>query len=415
MKPPPCMSSSDSLPARAFSDAFASSADSSMMPFWSTSRITGTSSPRACVHGHADVHGLLVDDLAAGGVDRRVELRKLPHGRGDHLERNRGHGELAARAFRLRPELFAERLDAGDVRLVVLCDVRDDAPRVAEMIRRLPADVAHRLPFDLAPLREVREIRRSGAPAAASAAGKRCLHELLHVFHADATFGPGPLHQPNLHAELARQSPHRWSCWRRRALSRRFAGGGCGVRAPLLISTTSPRFFCTDGSDGSDGCRSFGRIRNLHGRTLDFPLPSLRCAALRAALVFGLIARRGLRIRGRLLTNPPAAAEAWRRPRRLRLLVARLRRVCLLGGRAIGNGEHDLPDLHFLARFDAHFTDGTGDARRHFDGGLVGLELEDRLILLDGVSRLDQHADDVARGDVLAEFGELEFCRHQRL
>ncbi len=303
----------------------------------------------------------------------------------------------------------------GDVRLVVLCDVRDDAPRVAEMIRRLPADVAHRLPFDLAPLREVREIRRSGRGGCASATGKRCLHELLHVFHADATFGPGPLHQPNLHAELARQSPHRWSCWRRRALRRRFRRRRLRrARTPADLDDLSS-LLCSDGSDGSDGCRSLGRIRNLHGRTLDFPLPSLRCAALRAALVFGLIARRGLRIRGRLLTQSAGCCRGLGRPRRLRLLVARLRRVCLLGGRAVGNGEHDLPDLHFLARFDAHFSDGTGDARRHFDGGLVGLELEDRLIFLDGVSRLDQHADDVARGDVLAEFGELEFCRHQRL
>ena len=49
---------------------------------------------------------------------------------------------------------------------------------------------------------------------------------------------------------------------------------------------------------------------------------------------------------------------------------------------------------------------------RHFDRGLVGLELEDRLVLRDRVARLDQHADDVAGGDVLAQFGKLEFCRH---
>ena len=224
------------------------------------------------------------------------------------------------------------------------------------------------------------EIRRSGRGGSASATGKRCLHELLHVFHADATFGAGPLHQPNLHAELARQSAHRWSCWRRRALRRRFRRRRLRrARTPADLDDLSS-LLCSDGPDGSDRCRSLGRIRNLHGRTLDFPLPSLRCAALRAALVFGLIARRGLRIRGRLLTQSAGCCRGLGRPRRLRLLVARLRRVCLLGGRAVGNGEHDLPDLHFLARFDAHFTDGTGDARRHFDGGLVGLELEDRLI-----------------------------------
>ena len=45
--PPPCMSSSDSLPARAFSLTFASSTDSSKIPLRSTSRITGTSRPRS--------------------------------------------------------------------------------------------------------------------------------------------------------------------------------------------------------------------------------------------------------------------------------------------------------------------------------------------------------------------------------
>ena len=44
---PPDISSSDSLPARAFSDTFASSAESSTMPFVSTSRMTGTSRPRS--------------------------------------------------------------------------------------------------------------------------------------------------------------------------------------------------------------------------------------------------------------------------------------------------------------------------------------------------------------------------------
>ena len=46
VKPPPCISSSDSLPARAFSDSLPSSPASSMMLFRSTSRITGTSRPR---------------------------------------------------------------------------------------------------------------------------------------------------------------------------------------------------------------------------------------------------------------------------------------------------------------------------------------------------------------------------------
>ena len=49
-----------------------------------------------------------------------------------------------------------------------------------------------------------------------------------------------------------------------------------------------------------------------------------------------------------------------------------------------------------------------GHRRRHFDRRLVGLELEDRLILGDRVARLDQHAQHVAGRDVFAEFGECE-------
>ena len=66
------------------------------------------------------------------------------------------------------------------------------------------------------------------------------------------------------------------------------------------------------------------------------------------------------------------------------------------------------PTLTFLPGRDADLLHGAGDRRRHFDGGLVGLQFEHRLFALDAVADLHQHVNDVAAGDVLAEFGQRE-------
>ena len=76
VKPPPCISSSDSLPARLLGQLGELDGEISMMPFRSTSRITGTSRPRLGVDRHADVARIL-KTISSRGVDRRVELREL--------------------------------------------------------------------------------------------------------------------------------------------------------------------------------------------------------------------------------------------------------------------------------------------------------------------------------------------------
>ena len=54
------------------------------------------------------------------------------------------------------------------------------------------------------------------------------------------------------------------------------------------------------------------------------------------------------------------------------------------------------PTLDLVAGFDLDVLDLAGDRRRHFDGGFVGFELENRLILRDRVAGLDQDAQHVA-------------------
>jgi hypothetical protein len=74
--------------------------------------------------------------------------------------------------------------------------------------------------------------------------------------------------------------------------------------------------------------------------------------------------------------------------------------------------EDDLADLHLLAGLHLRFLDDARDGRGNLDRRLVGFELEDRLVLLDGIARVDEHAEDVAALDVLAQLGEFHVCRH---
>ena len=65
--------------------------------------------------------------------------------------------------------------------------------------------------------------------------------------------------------------------------------------------------------------------------------------------------------------------------------------------------QHDLPDLDLVSRLHLDVGDDAADVRRHFDRRLVGLELEHRLVLLDGVPRLHQNANDITRCDEHAD------------
>ena len=52
------------------------------------------------------------------------------------------------------------------------------------------------------------------------------------------------------------------------------------------------------------------------------------------------------------------------------------------------------------------------DRRAHLDRGLVGLDLDDGLVLDDGVALAHEPARDLALGQALAEIGQRERVRH---
>jgi hypothetical protein len=68
----------------------------------------------------------------------------------------------------------------------------------------------------------------------------------------------------------------------------------------------------------------------------------------------------------------------------------------------IFDGQNGLANLDLVAGLDLDVLDLSGHRRRHLDGRLVGLELQDRLIFDQRVARFDEHAQHVAGRDVLA-------------
>ena len=74
------------------------------------------------------------------------------------------------------------------------------------------------------------------------------------------------------------------------------------------------------------------------------------------------------------------------------------------------HGQHDRADLDLVALLDLDFLDDAGHRRGHLDGGLVGLELEDRLLARDRVADVHEHFGHVAAGDVFAQLGDFELC-----
>ena len=221
--------------------------------------------------------------------------------------------------------------------------------------------VLHRLHLDLAPLREVGQ-RRRGNPSAATAAGDDAPRLRLHVVHRDAAAGARSVDRRDVDAELARVTARR--------------GRGSHLR-------------------GRARCRS--RLRRRSGRRPRRRAVDVddlgRCCAAGA----GAEPRVRWRAEGAGCAQP-AVCRGCRRRRR----AARLRR------RGLVHRQHDLADLHLLARLDPDLLDDARDARRHFDGRLVGLELENGLIVLQLIARLHHDANHVAGGDVLAKFGKYE-------
>src|SRR5581483_2603310 len=207
-------------------------------------------------------------------------------------------------------------------------------------------------------------------------------------------------------AELARKPPHRGRRGRRRHLG---SGGRLRrrTRAARDVDDFRSRRLRVAGLLGGWPLRS-GLVPGVAARALDM--------LFEARLVRG-------NLRGGVRGDGAAAALAVgllpllcllclrRGGRRLR----RLRRGGRRGRAAFVHRQDRLADLHLLAGLHLDVLHLAGDRRGHFDGRLVGLELEDRLILLQRVARFDEHAQHVAGRDVLAEFGEIEVGGHVSL
>ena len=239
-----------------------------------------------------------------------------------------------------------------DVGLVVLRDVRR-LPGGGQMLGRLAADVRHRPHVDRAPLREVRQRRAGRGRAAARAAARHdALHIRGHVVLADSAARARTRDVGDVHAEFARVAPDRRRRGhagagrdrgrRRRFGARRRAGAGDVDDVRLLW------------------CRP-GRVR-LSGR----------CRSGRAA--------------GAAASLRPASVSLGRRGRcrglgaRRTCSACRTRVVSL--ARSVDD-QNDLPDLDLVAGLTRTSTTLPPTSARHFDRGLVGFELDDRLIVLD--------------------------------
>ena len=71
--------------------------------------------------------------------------------------------------------------------------------------------------------------------------------------------------------------------------------------------------------------------------------------------------------------------------------------------------QHELTDLDLLPLLDFDLAHRAVDVRRHFDGRLVGFQLQHRLVFLQRVAGLDEDPHHFAGADVLAELWNLEF------
>ena len=152
-------------------------------------------------------------------------------------------------------------------------------------------------------------------------------------------------------------------------------------------------------------CLTLGRGRFAHVR---FGHASLRPAAGHA-----------LQVDAELLCEP---ANERRRPDTSRRGTSR----CLALGRVpfgrrrwrarlcavLADHDEDRPDRDDLALLDEDLRDLAGGRRRDLDRRLVGLDLDERLVLGDLVALGHEPAGDLAFGQALAEIGKLELVRH---
>src|SRR6266705_4702212 len=125
--------------------------------------------PLRRVHRDAYVEVLLDDQVLAGPVERRVEIRELLERVGASLHQERERGELEALLFGDLRLLLAVSFQLGDVGLVVLGDMRDPDPVAAQIPSRKFPDARQRPDFDRPELGEV-DLRPVGEIEAQSAA-----------------------------------------------------------------------------------------------------------------------------------------------------------------------------------------------------------------------------------------------------
>ena len=123
------------LPLRACSATVVSAWAICGMLIWSTSRTTGTTSPRSVSTATPMLHVLLVDDLVVFHVDRSVDQRMQLERLGDGLHHEGHHRQLDVGADVIGQAPLANPLQLGDVGVVEIRDVRNRRCRAGHVDR----------------------------------------------------------------------------------------------------------------------------------------------------------------------------------------------------------------------------------------------------------------------------------------
>ena len=227
LKQPPCISSSEILRVRAFSESCASSTDSCTMFFRSASRITGTSRPRSVSTATPMfTYFLTMISSAAMSIDAL--------NCGNTWSAAATTFTAIAVTVRLPPAAstcFAYFLRSSSSPVMsarshcVTCGIVAQAALRCSAVLRRTARIGCR---STSPQRLKSGSAARHVPLAQVAGGgDQTLRVALDVLDRDAPVGPGALHFADLDAELARHPPHR-----RRGRGRRLFGAS-GVRGAV--------------------------------------------------------------------------------------------------------------------------------------------------------------------------------------
>ena len=329
----------------------------------------------------------LVEDGFARDVQAGVELGEGLQGRGQHLEQDGRHGQLAPRLADPVGVAPAQDLQFGHISLIELRHVGDLVPGAAHPAGRGPADAVHLLALHLAPAGEVGKLRglQGGRQARGTARGGFQLLAVVghEVGDLDAAPGPRALDLGDVQPQLAGDAPHRGRGWDDPA-----CGSGVG------FGSGRPHALAFPGHAAGGQLAPCGHHRACHGR------------------------RTG---RGAGCCDGRLGPGGWRLNRRRRGLGrrgrgGRLRRHTgrgdLRGGRLLFQAQHHLSHLGLGSRRDQDLQDYARELRGDLDGGLVGPDLQDRLVLLHPLAGLHQDRQDVRLVHVLAQFGQSEISSH---